>query len=107
MMSSSFFVFYMVVNANGHISLKKIDWDLIDFAYLIISLDASLKPIFKSHNLLFNLASYLLLKYTVIPSVSGSVCKYMPSKNSILHGTLSSCMVSCHRVATAQAWQYN
>ena len=55
----------MVVIANGHISLKKIDWDLICFAYLIISRNASLEPNFRSHSLLFVLASYLLPKYTV------------------------------------------
>ena len=44
---------------------KKIDWDVTFCAYLIISQDASLEPIFKVHNLLFVVVSYQLLKYTV------------------------------------------
>jgi hypothetical protein len=57
----------MVVIENGHISLKKIDWDQMFCAYLIISRHASLEPIYKGHNLLFVLDKYLSTKSTVLP----------------------------------------
>ena len=51
---------------NGHISLKKLDWDLICFC--IFDHFARRVPLayFKGHNLLFVFARYLPLKYTVI-----------------------------------------
>ena len=57
----------MVVIENGHISLKKIDWDQMFCAYLMISRHASLEPIYKGHNLLFVLDKYLSTKSTVLP----------------------------------------
>ena len=56
----------MVVIENSHIFLKKIDWNPIYFANLIMSRDLSLQPIFKGHSLVFILASLLLPKYTVL-----------------------------------------
>ena len=52
----------MVVILNGHISLKKIDWDLIFWKYLIKSPDAFLKPILKGQSVLFILVTFLYLK---------------------------------------------
>jgi hypothetical protein len=71
----------MVVIANGHISLKKIDWYQIFCAYFIISRDASLETIVKGQSFLFVFVIYFFPKYTVESKFSSAFTQGLSFKS--------------------------